>query len=210
MAINPGIKNARDAVAFAAAVAGISIALVGCSAKTSSAEPATGSPQTLSSDSSSTSNTSSTKKTAPATAAAASAGAGHWCTRKDLSITTETRPSPEPADRLFVINLAGRDGANCVIGGALSNVAFFTQDGATADVSIGGGQDPNYTETTVTGDRAAVAYVREHHDSNTTTPATKMTFQLPGKGVAGDTVTVSWPGPVQGTLQFSNVQAPVS
>lgn len=147
--------------------------------------------------------------TVPSTQDVQAAGGG-WCSGADLDIDVTEEVSPNSGARLFAIHFAAANSADtCRIGGTLSDVTFAARDGAPVDIEIGGGQDPDYSETPVGDGREAVVYVRADGVLGGQ-PVATVSFTLPGKETRGDAVTVDWPAPFDGPIEVTNLMAPVS
>ncbi|ANZ41420.1 hypothetical protein BBK82_41145 [Lentzea guizhouensis] len=132
-----------------------------------------------------------------------------WCGSEDLLITVSEGRAPVAADRLFAIHLQTAGNGPCTIRGMLSEVRFL-QGETDLDVPIAGGQPQEWPEfITVDADSEAVVYMSAPKKAKPQ-PVDHIRFILPGNGTRGDTVTVPWPSPVGGLVDFGIIVSPVS
>ncbi|MFD4674860.1 hypothetical protein ACFWNN_34405 [Lentzea sp. NPDC058450] len=131
-----------------------------------------------------------------------------WCTGADLVISAHDMRSPTIASKAHWIRFAPAEGADCRIGGSLSNVRFLDANGEDMNVPLAGGQG-EYSEALVGGNHEAAVYVSSQSHGPRVNPAS-IRFDLPGQGSLGDRVTVAWPSGLGAIVRIGNLMAPVS
>ncbi|WP_433271299.1 hypothetical protein ACQPZF_12015 [Actinosynnema sp. CS-041913] len=206
MTLTRNRRSVARSLAFAAALSSGALALTSCGAAQPGASPT---------PAGATTSTSPVSGSAPRGNITAPSGelenaARGWCESADLEFEVAEHVSPEATGKLFAIHLTAADKTYCTIGGTLSDISFTTEDGDPIDIEIGGGQDPEHTEINLGDRREAVAYIRTTGAGNNPgLPVAAVSFTLPGKGVKGDGVTVTWPAPFDGPILVTNLMEPV-
>jgi len=88
-------------------------------------------------------------------------------------------------------------------------VRFLDANGNDLGVDLAGGQNGEYVELPVDGDREAAVYVRTQLAGPRVNPAS-IRFDLPIQGSLGDSVIVAWPSGLGGLVKVTDFMAPVS
>ena len=131
-----------------------------------------------------------------------------WCTSAYIDVKAHNRPSPSASDKLFWIRFTAKEGANCKIGGSLSNVRFVDTNGNDVGVGINGPKG-DYVELPIGGVHEAAVYVSSKLGGHRIKPA-GIIFNLPGKGRPGDLVKLAWPSDLGTSVAITDLMAPVS
>ncbi|GGP45457.1 hypothetical protein [Saccharothrix coeruleofusca] len=126
-----------------------------------------------------------------------------WCTDADLNVRAHDGHSPNSGSKLFIIELAAKEGVSCKIGGPLSNVRFFDAKGEL-DVALTVGRKPEYVEVPVNSQHSAVVYAATPSSGPSVTP-TGISFDLPGKGQLAGKVKIAWPSDLRGPVTFGHI-----
>ncbi|NGY61576.1 hypothetical protein G7043_21850 [Lentzea sp. NEAU-D13] len=132
-----------------------------------------------------------------------------WCTSAHIDVKAHDAHSPSKTDKLFWIRFTAKEGANCKIGGTLSNVRFVDTNGNDVGARLTGGQNGKYVELPVDGVREAAVYVTTKRGGQRFAPA-GIIFNLPGQGRLGDLVKLPWPSDLGEFVTVTDLMAPVS
>ena len=132
-----------------------------------------------------------------------------WCTGSDLDVQAYDAHAPNDASKAFRIAFTAKDGANCKIGGTLSNVRFLDANGHDLNAELTIPRPGDYAEVPVDNDHEAAVYVSTQLHGPRLNAAT-IQFNLPGQGSLGDSVTVAWPSGLGALITVGDLMAPIS